>query len=112
VLVFTSLEGGRMLCATRPTFIWRFLSVTVSVKVMPGRVLGVFRCVQVVRVSQMCVVGSRFVIAFKVVPGGFVVVACSVLMMLRCLGVMMGSLVGHKRLLSLCIGFGYSTHLE
>ncbi len=56
---------------------------------MLGSVLGVFRGMNVVAVSQVRVVGGCLVVAVKMVSGGFVVVARSVLMMFRCLGVMM-----------------------
>jgi hypothetical protein len=63
--------------------------------VMLRRMLGVFGSVNVMTVSQVGVVSSRFVVAFLVMTGGFVVVARSVLMMLRCLLVMMRCFVGH-----------------
>ena len=58
------------------------------------------RGVKMVSVGQMSVVGGCFVVAFVVVQGGLMVMACSVLVMLRCLSVVMGCLLRHGRLLS------------
>jgi len=49
--------------------------------------------VEVVSLCQMGVMGCCFVVAFVVMAGGFVVVARSVLVMFRCLGMMMGCLL-------------------
>ncbi|MGO9444286.1 MAG: hypothetical protein ACLPXB_05830 [Thiobacillaceae bacterium] len=57
---------------------------------MFGGMLSVFGGVNMMAVSKVCVVSCRFMIAFEVMLCGFLVVACSVLMMLRCLGMMMG----------------------
>jgi hypothetical protein len=83
-----------------------------SIEMMLRGVFRVLRRVKVMGVSQVRMVSSRLVVPVKVVLGGFVVVACSVLMMLRCLGVMVGCLAGHGRLLSLRVGIGYSTRIE
>jgi hypothetical protein len=56
-------------------------------------VLSALHGVQMVGVRHMNVVGGCFVIPFIVMPGGFVVMACSVLVMFRCLGVMLGCLL-------------------
>jgi hypothetical protein len=58
--------------------------------VVLGRVLGMFRRVDVMAVRQMRVVGSSYVVTALVMAGGFVVMARSVLMVFRCLLVMMG----------------------
>jgi hypothetical protein len=58
--------------------------------VLPGRVTLVLGCVQAVRVRQMRVMRSLFVIAGLVVIGGRVVVARGVLVMLRGFPVMVG----------------------
>ncbi len=63
-----------------------------------ARVLG---CVELVRVRYVRVVSGCFVVAVEMLLGGFVVMACSVLVVLRCLGVMMSCLAGHGSLLSL-----------
>jgi len=55
-----------------------------------GRVLGMFRRVDVMAMRQMRVVGSSYVVTALVMAGGFVVMARSVLMVFRCLLVMMG----------------------
>jgi hypothetical protein len=73
----------------------RVLLFSVRFEVMLGGVLGVLRGVKMVSVSQMGVVSGGFVVAVEVMLGGFVVMACSVLVMLRCLGVMVGCLAGH-----------------
>jgi hypothetical protein len=52
--------------------------------------LGVFGGVDGVTMSQVSMVGGRFVVAFLMMRGGFGVMARSVLVMLRCLGVMVG----------------------
>lgn len=57
---------------------------------MLGRVLGMFRRVDVMAMRQMRVVGSSYVVTALVMAGGFVVMARSVLMVFRCLLVMMG----------------------
>ncbi len=79
---------------------------------MLSGVLGVLRSVEVVRVRHMGVVRGCFVVAIEMLLGGFVVMACSVLVVLRCLGVMMGCLTGHGSLLSLGVDLGYSTRRE
>jgi hypothetical protein len=67
----------------------------VRFKVVLGRVLAVLRGVKMVSVGKVSVVRGGFVVAVGVMPRSFVVMACSVLVMLRCLGVMMGCLAGH-----------------
>jgi hypothetical protein len=61
----------------------------VSLNVMLGGFLGMFGGVNGVAVGQLGVVGGRFVIATLMMLCGFVVVARSVLVVFRCLGVMM-----------------------
>ena len=59
---------------------------------------GMFRMIcgmNVMSMCQVCVMGGFFVVSCFVVPGSIVVMACSVLMMLRCLFVMMGCFLGH-----------------
>jgi hypothetical protein len=51
--------------------------------------------VDVVAVSEMRVVRGGFVIALAVVPGGFAVMAGSVLVVIRCVIVMLGCLFRH-----------------
>jgi hypothetical protein len=58
--------------------------------VVLGRVLGMFRRVDVMAMRQMRVMGSSYVVTALVMAGGFVVMARSVLMVFRCLLVMMG----------------------
>jgi len=60
---------------------------------MLGRMLGVLGGMDVVTMGQVGVVGSRFVVAIQMMFRGFVMVACSMLMVLRCLRVMMGCFV-------------------
>jgi hypothetical protein len=59
------------------------------------RVLRVLGGKNMVRVCQVCVVGSFLMVAGFVMLGCFVVVACSVLVMFRCLLVMMGRFLRH-----------------
>ena len=65
--------------------------------VLLRRVLRVFGGVDRVTVREMRVVGGLLVIAFGVRRGGFVMVARSVFVMLRCLGVMLGCFVRHVK---------------
>lgn len=65
----------------------------VRFNVMLGRMFGMFSRMDLVTVGQMRMVCGRFVIPIQVMLGGFVVMACSVLVMLRCLGVMTGCFV-------------------
>lgn len=60
---------------------------------MLGSALGVLGSMDVVAMGQVRVVSSRFVVAIQMVFGGFAMVACSVLMVLRCLRVMMSCFV-------------------
>jgi len=71
------------------------LLFAVGFDVVVGGVLGVLRWVNVVAVGQVGMVRGGFVVAFGVVPGGFAVMARSVFVMLRCLGVMMSGLMRH-----------------
>jgi hypothetical protein len=61
----------------------------VSLNVMLGGFLGMFGGVNGVAVGQLGMVGGRLVIATLMMLCGFVVVARSVLVVFRCLGVMM-----------------------
>jgi hypothetical protein len=81
----------------------------VRFQMMPGSVLGVVCGVEMVRVRHMGVVCGCCVVAVEMLLGGFAVMACSVFVMIRCLGVMMGCLAGHGSLLSLRVDLGYST---
>lgn len=69
------------------------LHFAVCFDVMLGRVLGVLGCMDMVSVGQVRVMGSRFVVAFQMMFGGFVMVARSEFMMLCRLCVMMGCFV-------------------
>jgi alanine dehydrogenase len=60
----------------------------VSLNVMLGGMLGVFGGVDGVTMSQVSVVGGGFVVAVQMLLCGFVVMARSVLVVFRCLGVM------------------------
>jgi hypothetical protein len=62
--------------------------LAVSLNVMLGGMLGVLGGVNGVTVCQLGVVGGRLVIATLMMSCGFVVMARSVLVMFRCLGVM------------------------
>ncbi|MGO9436004.1 MAG: hypothetical protein ACLPH3_04170 [Terracidiphilus sp.] len=61
---------------------------TVRFNVVLGGFLGVFGGMDIVAVGQVSVMGSRFVVAFQMMLGGFMVMARSVLVVLRCSGVM------------------------
>jgi hypothetical protein len=61
--------------------------------VVLGSVFGVFGCVDMMTVSQVSVVGGRFMVPIFVMFCGFTVMARSVLMVLRCLGVVICSFV-------------------
>ncbi len=69
-------------------------------QVMLGGMLGVLCCVQLVGVSQVCMVRCCLVVALQVMLGRFMVMVCGMLVMLRCLSMMMGCLAGHGGLLS------------
>lgn len=71
------------------------LLFAVRFEVVFGSVLGVLRGVKMVSMGNVGVVCGGFVVAVGVMPSGFVVMACSVLVMLRCLGVILGCLTGH-----------------
>ena len=64
-------------------------------EVVLGGVLGVLRGVKVVSMGKVGVVCGGFVVAVGVILSGFVVMACSVFVMLRCVGVVLGCLTGH-----------------
>lgn len=64
--------------------------------VVLGGMLGVLGGVSVVAVGQVRVVRGGFVIAVGVVLGGGMVMASSVLVVLRCLGVVLSCFVRHK----------------
>jgi hypothetical protein len=59
------------------------------------RVLGVLGSMNMMPVRQVRIVGSGFMVAFGVVLGGFMVMARSVLVVLRCLGMMIRGFLGH-----------------
>jgi hypothetical protein len=67
----------------------------VSLDVVLSRLLRVFGRLTVMSVSHMSMVGGCFVVFFHVMLCGFVVMARSVLMVFRCLGVMMGCFLRH-----------------
>jgi hypothetical protein len=71
------------------------LLFAVGFDVVLGCVLGVLCRVRVMAVGQVRVVRGGFMVAAGVMLGGFVVVTGSVLVMIRCLGVMMSGLLGH-----------------
>lgn len=74
--------------------------VAVRLDVVLGCVLSVFARVNVVSMCEMRVVRCGFMVSVGVMPGGFAVVARSVLVMLRCLIVMMRCFVRHRGILS------------
>jgi hypothetical protein len=74
--------------------------VAVRFHVVLGGLFGVLLGVDVVSVRQVGVVSGGFVVAVLVMLGGFVVMARSVLVVLRCLLVMLGCFVGHEEFLS------------
>jgi hypothetical protein len=61
----------------------------VGLNMMLGGFLGVLGRLNAVTVGQMSVMGRRFMVAILVMFGGFVVMARSVLVMFRCLGVVL-----------------------
>jgi hypothetical protein len=61
----------------------------VRLDVMLGRVLCMLGGMDMVAVGQMSVASGCFVVSIRMMLRRFVVVACSVLVMFRCLGVMM-----------------------
>lgn len=77
------------------------LLVAVRSKVVLGRMLSMFCGMDVMTVRQVRVVGSSYVVTALVMPGGFVVMTRSVLMVFRCLLVMMRCFLGHRDFLSL-----------
>jgi hypothetical protein len=64
--------------------------------VVLGGVLCVLDGMDGVAVSQVGMVSSRFGIRIQMMLGGFAVVARSVLVMFRCLGMVMCCFVGHR----------------
>ena len=64
--------------------------------VMFGRLLGVLGGLNRVSMGDVGVVGGCFMVAFGVVLGGFAVVARSVLVMFRCLGMMLSCFLRHN----------------
>jgi len=69
----------------------------VRLNVLLRRVLRMLGGMDRVTVRQMRVVCGFFVVAFGVCRSGFVMVARSVFVMLRCLGVMLGCFVRHLK---------------
>jgi hypothetical protein len=69
------------------------LLVAVRLNVMLGCVTGVLNGMGVMGVGQVRVVGGFFVIAFRVMLGGCMVMARGVLMVLRCLRVVLSCFV-------------------
>jgi hypothetical protein len=63
--------------------------LAVGLNVILGGFLGVLGGLNVVTVSQVCMVGGGFMVAILVMLGGFVVMARSVLVMFRCLDVVL-----------------------
>lgn len=66
-------------------------------------VFGVLDSLHMVTVGEMSVMSRSLGVAFVVMPCGFSVVACSVLVVLRCLAVMMRSFVRHRQFLSVSV---------
>jgi hypothetical protein len=62
----------------------------VRLDVVLGRMLGVFGGMHMMAMRRVRVVRGSFVVAFDVMLRGFLVVARSVLVVFRCLGMMMG----------------------
>lgn len=79
------------------------MHLAVGFDVVLRGVLGVLHGVHVVAVGQMSVVTRCLVIAFLVMPCGFAVMTRSVLVVLRCLGVMMRRFVRHGEFLSVSV---------
>jgi hypothetical protein len=67
----------------------------VSFNVVLGGVPCMLSCVGVVSMREMRVMSGLLVVAFRVVLGGCMVVACSVFVMLRCLSVVLCCFVRH-----------------
>jgi hypothetical protein len=72
------------------------LLVTVRANVVLGRMLGMLDGLNVVAMSEMCMMSGLFVVVGFVMAGGFLVMARSVLVMFSCLLVMMSCFLGHK----------------
>jgi hypothetical protein len=85
-----------MVAAGAASFV-RFLRVNRSVRfdVVLGSVFCVLLGVDVVAMGEVSMVGGRFVISVEVMFRGFAVMARSVLVVLRCLGVMPSCFVRH-----------------
>jgi len=69
----------------------------VRLNVVLRRVLRVLGGVHVVAERQVCMVGGLFVVTLGVCLGGCMMVARSVFVMFRCLGVMLGCFVRHVK---------------
>jgi len=65
------------------------LLVAVRSEVMLGRMLSMFCGMDLMSVCQVSVVGSSYMVTALMMPGGFVVMTRSVLMVFRCLLVVM-----------------------
>jgi len=69
----------------------------VRFNVVFGRVFRVLGCMNVVTVRHMSMVGGLLVVPLGVRRGGCMMVARSVFVMFRCLGVMLGCFVRHVK---------------
>lgn len=69
------------------------VGIAVRFDMMLGCVLGMFGGMDMMPMGEMRMVRSSFMVPFAVMPCGFAVVTRSVLVMLRCLGMMMCSFV-------------------
>lgn len=76
------------------------MDFAVGLDVMLGGVFGMLGSMDVMPMREMRVMRGRHVIPIFMVFCGFAVMACSVLMMLSCLGVMMRCFVRHRGILS------------
>lgn len=92
----------------------RSISLLFAVRfdMMFGRLLGMFRGVNRMSMGEVCVVSGLFVVAFSVVPGGFVVVARSVFVMFRCLSVMLGCFLRHWESFRCCDFRLFRSHVD
>ena len=70
--------------------------MTVRFHVLLGGFFGVILGLNVVAVRGVGMVGGGFVVAVLVMLAGFLVMACSVLVVLRRLCVVLGCFVGHE----------------
>jgi hypothetical protein len=69
----------------------------VGLDVVLGGMLGVLGSVSMVTMGEVGMVRSRFVVPVLMMSGGFAVVACSVLVVLRCVRVVLCCFVRHVR---------------